>query len=81
MSQNTEKYKTTAQPIDPKKEPVEPRPRRRRRVMAEPEDFWGKLRFRIGKKNRWFGRRCRRVIREVKANRFPESNRAPLQFC
>lgn len=70
MSQNTEKYKTTAQPIDPKKEPVEPRPRRRRRVMAEPEDFWGKLRFRIGKKNRWFGRRCRRVIREVKANRF-----------
>ena len=80
MSQNTEKYKTTAQPIDPKKEPVEPRPRRRRRVMAEPEDFWGKLRFRIGKKNRWFGRRCRRVIREVKANRFPESNRAPLQF-
>ena len=80
MSQNTEKYKTTAQPIDPKKEPVEPRLRRRRRVMAEPEDFWGKLRFRIGKKNRWFGRRCRRVIREVKANRFPESNRAPLQF-
>ena len=80
MSQNTEKYKTTAQPIDPKKEPVEPRPRRGRRVMAEPEDFWGKLRFRIGKKNRWFGRRCRRVIREVKANRFPESNRAPLQF-
>ena len=80
MSQNTEKYKTTAQPIDPEKEPVEPRPRRRRRVMAEPEDFWGKLRFRIGKKNRWFGRRCRRVIREVKANRFPESNRAPLQF-
>ena len=80
MSQNTEKYKTTAQPIDPKKEPVEPRPRRRRRVMTEPEDFWGKLRFRIGKKNRWFGRRCRRVIREVKANRFPESNRAPLQF-
>ncbi len=80
MSQNTEKYKTTAQPIDPEKEPVEPRPRRRRRVMTEPEDFWGKLRFRIGKKNRWFGRRCRRVIREVKANRFPESNRAPLQF-
>ena len=80
MSQNTEKYKTTAQPIDPEKEPVEPRPRRGRRVMAEPEDFWGKLRFRIGKKNRWFGRRCRRVIREVKANRFPESNRAPLQF-
>ena len=80
MSQNTEKYKTTAQSIDPKKEPVEPRPRRRRRVMTEPEDFWGKLRFRIGKKNRWFGRRCRRVIREVKANRFPESNRAPLQF-
>ena len=80
MSQNTEKYKTTAQPIGPEKEPVEPRPRRGRRVMAEPEDFWGKLRFRIGKKNRWFGRRCRRVIREVKANRFPESNRAPLQF-
>ena len=80
MSQNTEKYKTTAQPIDPEKEPVEPRPRRGRRVMTEPEDFWGKLRFRIGKKNRWFGRRCRRVIREVKANRFPESNRAPLQF-
>ena len=24
--------------------------------------------------------RCRRVIREAKANRFPESNRTPLQF-
>ena len=43
-------------------------------------DLWGKLRFRAGKKVRWFGRRCRRVVREAQAHRFPESNRKPLQF-
>lgn len=42
--------------------------------------FLGRLRFRAGKKSRWFGRRWRRVVREARANRFPESNRAPLQF-
>ncbi|MBS1464300.1 MAG: peptidoglycan DD-metalloendopeptidase family protein [Oscillibacter sp.] len=57
-----------------------PRPRRKRRAPAEPEDLWGKLRFRAGKKVRWFGRRCRRVVREAQAHRFPESNRKPLQF-
>lgn len=49
-------------------------------MPEEPSDFWGKLRFRTGKKLRWFGRRSRRVIREAKAQRFPESNRPPLQF-
>lgn len=57
-----------------------PRPRRKRRVPAEPDDLWGKIRFRVGKKVRWFGRRSRRVIREARAHRFPESNRILLQF-
>ena len=81
MSQNTKK------PYDPSDWPAEaaqsqdaPSPRRKRRTPAEPEDLWGKLRFRTGKKVRWFGRRCRRVVREAQAHRFPESNRKPLQF-
>ena len=57
-----------------------PRPRRKRRVPAEPKDFWGKIRFRSGRKIRWFGRRWRRVVREARAHRFPESNRPPLQL-
>ena len=81
MSQNTEKRSTTPEwPNTPAPEAAEPRPRRKRRVPVEPEDFWGRLRFRVGKKSRWFGRRWRRVVREAKANRFPESNRAPLQL-
>ena len=81
MSQHTEKkYKVPDWPEDNGPQPTETQPRRKRRAAAEPEDLWGKIRFRAGRKSRWFGRRCRRVIREARANRFPESNRGPLQF-
>ncbi len=79
MSQNTEKKYNRAERTGVSETENAVQPRRKRRVLAEPEDFWGRLRFRAGKKSRWFGRRCRRVIREAKANRFPESNRGPLQ--
>ena len=81
MSQNIEKKHTGPErPDNAVSEAPESHPRRKRRVPAEPSDFWGRLRFRAGKKRRWFGRRWRRVVREARANRFPESNRAPLQF-
>ena len=79
MSQNTEKKYNRAERTGVPEPENAVQPRRKRRVLAEPEDFWGRLRFRAGKKRRWFGRRCRRVIREAKANRFPESNRGALQ--
>lgn len=81
MSQNTKKpYDLPDWPAEAEQPQEAPRPRRKRRAPAEPEDLWGKLRFRAGKKVRWFGRRCRRVVREAQAHRFPESNRKPLQF-
>ncbi len=81
MSQNTKKpYDLPDWPAEAEQTQEAPRPRRKRRAPAEPEDLWGKLRFRVGKKVRWFGRRCRRVVREAQAHRFPESNRKPLQF-
>ena len=81
MSQNTKKpYDLPDWPAEAEQTQDAPRPRRKRRTPAEPEDLWGKLRFRAGKKVRWFGRRCRRVVREAQAHRFPESNRKPLQF-
>ena len=81
MSQNTKKpYDLPDWPAEAEQTPEAPRPRRKRRAPVEPEDLWGKLRFRAGKKVRWFGRRCRRVVREAQAHRFPESNRKPLQF-
>ena len=81
MSQNTKKpYDLPDWPAEAEQTQEAPRPRRKRRTPAEPEDLWGKLRFRAGKKVRWFGRRCRRVVREAQAHRFPESNRKPLQF-
>ena len=81
MSQNTKKsYKVPDWPAEAEQVRETPRPRRKRRVPAEPEDLWGKICFRAGKKIRWFGRRSRRVIREARAHRFPESNRKPLQF-
>ncbi len=81
MSQNTKKpYDLPDWPAEAEQAQEAPRPRRKRRAPAEPEDLWGKLRFRAGKKVRCFGRRCRRVIREAQAHRFPESNRKPLQF-
>ena len=81
MSQNTKKpYDPSDWPAEAEQSQDAPRPRRKRRAPAEPEDLWGKLRFRTGKKVRWFGRRCRRVVREAQAHRFPESNRKPLQF-
>ena len=81
MSQNTKKpYDLPDWPAEAEQTQEAPRPRRKRRAPAEPEDLWGKLRFRAGKKVRWFGRRCRRVIREAQAHRVPESNRKPLQF-
>lgn len=81
MSQNTKKpYDLPDWPTEAEQTQEAPRPRRKRRAPAEPEDLWGKLRFRAGKKVRWFGRRCRRVVREAQAHRFPESNRKPLQF-
>ena len=81
MSQNTKKpYDLPDWPAEAEQAQEAPRPRRKRRAPAEPEDLWGKLRFRAGKKVRWFGHRCRRVIREAQAHRFPESNRKPLQF-
>ena len=81
MSQNTKKpYDPSDWPAEAEQTQEAPRPRRKRRTPAEPEDLWGKLRFRTGKKVRWFGRRCRRVVREAQAHRFPESNRKPLQF-
>lgn len=81
MSQNTKKpYDLSDWPAEAEQSQEAPRPRRKRRAPAEPEDLWGKLRFRAGKKVRWFGRRCRRVVREAQAHRFPESNRKPLQF-
>ena len=64
MSQNTKKpYDLPDWPAEAEQTQEAPRPRRKRRAPAEPEDLWGKLRFRAGKKVRWFGRRCRRVIR------------------
>ena len=81
MSQNTKKpYDLPDWPAEAEQTQEAPRPRRKQRAPAEPEDLWGKLRFRAGKKVRWFGRRCRRVVREAQAHRFPESNRKPLQF-
>ena len=81
MSQNTKKpYDPSDWPAEAEQSQDAPRPRRKRRTPAEPEDLWGKLRFRTGKKVRWFGRRCRRVVREAQAHQFPESNRKPLQF-
>ena len=81
MSQNTKKpYDLPDWPAEAEQTQEAPRPRRKRRAPAEPGDLWGKLRFRAGKKVRWFGRRCRRVVREAQAHRFPESNRKPLQF-
>ena len=81
MSQNTKKpYDLPDWPAEAEQTQEAPRPRRKRRAPAEPEDLWGKLRFRAGKKVRWFGHRCRRVVREAQAHRFPESNRKPLQF-
>ena len=81
MSQNTKKpYDLPDWPAEAEQTQDAPRPRRKRHTPAEPEDLWGKLRFRAGKKVRWFGRRCRRVVREAQAHRFPESNRKPLQF-
>ena len=81
MSQNTKKsYKVPDWPAEAEQVRETPRPRRKRRVPVEPEDLWGKICFRTGKKIRWFGRRSRRVIREARAHRFPESNRKPLQF-
>ena len=80
MSQNTKKpYDLPDWPAEAEQTQEAPRPRRKRRAPAEPEDLWGKLRFRAGKKVRWFGRRCRRVVREAPAHRFPESNRGALQ--
>ena len=64
MSQNTKKpYDLPDWPAEAEQTQEAPRPRRKRRAPAEPEDLWGKLRFRAGKKVRWFGRRCRRVVR------------------
>ncbi|WP_418487066.1 peptidoglycan DD-metalloendopeptidase family protein [Dysosmobacter sp.] len=81
MSQNTKKpYDLPDWPAEAEQTQEAPRPRRKRRAPAEPEDLWGKLRFRAGKKARWFGRRCRLVVRAAPAHRFPESNRKPLQF-
>ena len=81
MSQNTKKpYDLPDWPAEAEQTQEAPRPRRKRLAPAEPEDLWGKLRFRAGKKVRWFGRRCRRVVRDAQAHRFPESNRKPLQF-
>ena len=81
MSQNTKKpYDLPDWPAEAEQTQEAPRPRRKRHAPVEPEDLWGKLRFRTGKKVRWFGRRCRRVVREAQAHRFPESNRKPLQF-
>lgn len=82
MNHDSDKtYKLPDWPEETEKPAETPRPHRRKRhVPEEPSDFWGKLRFRTGKKLRWFGRRSRRVIREAKAQRFPESNRPPLQF-
>ena len=81
MSQNTKKpYDLPDWPAEAEQTQEAPRPRRKRRAPAEPEDLWGKLRFRAGKKVRWFGRRCRRVVPEAPAHRFPDSNRQPLQF-
>ena len=81
MSQNTKKpYDLPDWPAEAEQTQEAPRPRRKRRAPVEPEDLCGKLRFRAGKKVRWFGRRCRRVVREAQAHRFPESNRKPLQF-
>ena len=66
MRQNTKKpYDLPDWPAEAEQAQEAPRPRRKRRAPAEPEDLWGKLRFRAGKKVRWFGRRCRRVIREA----------------
>ena len=82
MSQNTKKpYDLPDWPAGGGTEPRKrPDPAESGTLPAEPEDLWGKLRFRAGKKVRWFGRRCRRVVREAQAHRFPESNRKPLQF-
>ena len=72
MSQNTEKKYNRAERTGVSEPENAVQPRRKRRVLAEPEDFWGRLRFRAGKKRRWFGRRCRRVIREAFRTVAPE---------
>ncbi len=80
MSQKSHQtYKTPDFPKEVGTEETHRPQRRHRRLPAEPQDPWGKFCFRVGKKLRWFGRRCRRVLREAKAHRFPESNRFLLQ--
>ena len=74
MSQNTKKpYDLPDWPAEAEQAQEAPRPRRKRRAPAEPEDLWGKLRFRAGKKVRWFGRRCRRVVGRLR----PIGSRSP----
>lgn len=60
MNHDSDKtYKLPDWPEETEKPAETPRPRRRKRhVPEEPSDFWGKLRFRTGKKLRWFGRRA-----------------------
>ena len=49
MSQNTKKpYDLPDWPAEAEQTQEAPRPRRKRRAPAEPEDLWGKLRFRAG---------------------------------
>ena len=81
MSQNTKKpYDLPDWPAEAEQTQEAPRPRPPRPAPAEPAALRGKLRLRAGQQGRWFGRRCRRVVREAQAHRFPESNRKPLQF-
>ncbi len=82
MSQDTRKELNMPEWPEEAESPKTQQPRRRRahRLPPEPTDLWGRIRFRVGKKTRWFGRRCRRVLREARAHRFPESNRWLLQF-
>ena len=54
MSQNTKKpYDLPDWPAEAEQTQEAPRPRRKRRAPAEPEDLWGKLRFRLDSGNRW----------------------------
>ncbi|MFR7894744.1 MAG: hypothetical protein ACLU38_12420 [Dysosmobacter sp.] len=83
MSQNTKKpYDLPDWPAEAEQTRDAPRPSAESGALpAEPEDLWGKAPASGPERSvRWFGRRCRRVVREAQAHRFPESNRKPLQF-
>ena len=73
MNHDSDKtYKLPDWPEETEKPAETPRPRRRKRhVPEEPSDFWGKLRFRTGKKLRWLSSAWGRLVRPPQPPRHP----------